>query len=327
MQKRFVAVREEMPGRAWLARFKEGRGEAETWYRGVGRAAPPTSADCAKALRKHMPELLPAYERVCALVGDDEVAHQILSQYRPPPLPCGCTQAVWLGDEGPALVRNYDYPLDIVSDHFESTSWFGREVISKGQRPWGGCVDGMNADGLVASLTFGGSPAQGAGFSVILILRYVLETCRRTTEAVNALCRIPIALSQNVTVLDKTGAYATVFLGPGRAPEVSRLPACANHQGVSASIEPPAGATRSLRRQSAALRALADSGATLATLVDTFLDAPIYSREAGSPTVYSAVYRPAELRVDYLWPGKVMTQRIGRFEPGEYIHGYAALIG
>ena len=29
----------------------------------------------------------------------------------------------------------------------------------------------MNADGLVASLTFGGSPAQGAGFSLILTQR------------------------------------------------------------------------------------------------------------------------------------------------------------
>jgi predicted choloylglycine hydrolase len=322
MQKRFVAVREDLPGGAWLARFNEGRAEAEAWYRGVGREVPPTPEACAKALREHMPELLASYERACDLVGDDEVAHQILSQYRPPPLPCGCTQAVWLGDDGPALVRNYDYPLAVVSDHFESTSWFGREVISKGQRPWGGCLDGMNADGLVASLTFGGSPVQGAGFSVILILRYVLETCRRTSEAVDALCRIPVALSQNVTVLDRSGAHATVFLGPDRAPEVSRLLACANHQDASASIDPTGAVTRSVRRQSAALRALAEPATTLATLAGAFLSAPVFSREAASPTVYSAVYRPAELRVDYLWPGKVMTQRIGRFEPGEYVHDY-----
>jgi predicted choloylglycine hydrolase len=280
MRKRFVALHEDVPGTAWLGRFIAGRGEAEAWYRGKGREAPPTADACANALRQHMPELLAPYERVCALVGNDEVAHRILSQYRPPPLPSGCTQAVWLGDDGPALVRNYDFSLDIVSDHFESTSWFGREVISKGQRPWGGCLDGMNADGLVASVTFGGSPAQGLGFSVILILRYVLETCSRVAEAVDALCRIPVALSQNVTVLDKSGAYATVFLGPDR---------------------------------------------TLTTLAATFLTAPIYSRDAAAPTVYSAVYRPAELRVDYLWPGKVMTQRIGEFEAGEYIHDYGGL--
>jgi predicted choloylglycine hydrolase len=179
MQKRFVAAREDQPGAAWLGRFVEGRNETERWYRGEGLAPPASAAECRDALVKHMPELLPEYDRVCSLVGDDEFAHRILSHYRPPPLVFGCSQAVWLGADGPALVRNYDFPLAIVSDRFESSSWFGREVISKNQRPWGGCLDGMNASGLVASVTFGGSPAQGLGFSVILLVRYVLESSDR----------------------------------------------------------------------------------------------------------------------------------------------------
>ena len=325
MLKRFVAIREDTPGIAWRERFVAGRAETEAWYRGTGRGAPPTAAECTAQLQRHMPELLGPYERVCALVGEDDLAPQILSQFRPPPLPHGCTQAVWLGAGGPALIRNYDYPLDVVSDHFESTRWFGREVISKGQRPWGGCLDGMNADGLVASMTFGGSSAQGLGFSIILVVRYILETCSQVSEAVAALCRIPVALSQNVTLLDKTGAYATVFVGPERAPSVSRTPVCANHQDASASIGPSRNAASSIARQQAALRALGDPGATLAKLTRTFLTAPIYSRHASSPTVYSAVYRPAALTVDYLWPGNVMTQRIGSFEPGQYVHDYGVL--
>ena len=327
MQKRFVAIREDTPGNAWRERFVAGRAEAEAWYRGTGRGAPPTAAECTAQLQRHMPELLGPYERVCALVGEDDLAPQILSQFRPPPLPHGCTQAVWLGAGGPALVRNYDYPLDVVSDHFESTRWFGREVISKGQRPWGGCLDGMNADGLVASVTFGGSPAQGLGFSIILVVRYILETCSQVSEAVAALCRIPIALSQNVTVLDKTGAYATVFLSPERAPSVSRTPVCANHQDSGVSIGLSRNVASSMARQQAALRALEGSGATLAKLAETFLTAPIYSRDASSPTVYSAVYRPAALTVDYLWPGNVMTQRIGSFTPGQYVHDYGTAVG
>jgi len=325
MLKRFVAIREDMPGSAWLARFVAGRDEAEAWYRGTGRAAPPTAAECAAQLQRHMPELLGPYEQVCALVGEDDLAAQILSQYRPRPLPHGCTQAVWVGDDGPALVRNYDFPLDVVSDHFESTRWFGREVISKGQRPWGGCLDGMNADGLVASVTYGGSPVPGLGFSIILIVRYVLETCSQVSEAVAALCRIPVALSQNVTVLDKTGAYATVYLSPERAPVVSRTPVCANHQDPGLAVGPSAGLARSMERQQAALATLESSGATLAKLVEAFLAAPIYSRDASSPTVYSAVYRPASLTVDYLWPGNVMTQRIGLFKSEQYVHDYGVL--
>lgn len=325
MQKCFVAMREDTPGNAWRERFFAGRAEAEAWYRGTGRGAPPTAAECTAQLQRHMPELLGPYERVCALVGDDDLAPQILSQFRPPPLPHGCTQAVWLGADGPALIRNYDYPLEVVSDHFESTRWFGREVIAKSQRPWGGCLDGMNADGLVASLTFGGSPTQGIGFSIILVVRYILETCRQVSEAVAVLCRIPVALSQNVTVLDRTGAYATVFLSPERAPSVSRTPVCANHQDSSVSTGLSRNLASSMARQQAALRALEGPEATLAKLTETFLAAPIYSRAASSPTVYSAVYRPAALTVDYVWPGHVMTQRIGSFRPGQYLHDYGAL--
>jgi predicted choloylglycine hydrolase len=182
----------------------------------------------------------------------------------------------------------------------------------------------MNADGLVASVTFGGDPAAGLGFSIILIVRYVLETCSKVSDAVAALCRIPVALSQNVTVLDGSGAYATVFLNPGRAPSVSRTPVCANHQDRVASTGRSPAEASSIARQHAALRSLAAPDATLARLIDRFLAAPIYSRAASSPTVYSAVYRPAARTVDYLWPGHVMTQRIGSFEPGEYLHDFGA---
>ena len=321
MQKRFLALREDQPGQPWLTRFQSGREEAERWYLGEGRTSPSSSIECRGALRKHMPELLTSYDHVCNLVGDDELAHQILSHYRPPPLRLGCTQAVWLGSEGPALVRNYDFPIQTVSDHFESTSWFGREVVSKAQRPWGGCLDGMNAAGLVASATFGGSRAQGLGFSIILILRYVLETCSSVAEGIEALCRIPIALSQNVTLLDASGEFATLFLGPDRIPAVSKVAVCTNHQEHHAPIG-TADTTETVLRQQTALLALEDPEMTLENLTASFLRPPLYRRSQKSSTVYSAVYRPAELRVDYLWPGKCWTQRIGHFETGEYTHDY-----
>jgi predicted choloylglycine hydrolase len=60
---------------------------------------------------------------------------------------------------------------------------------------------------LVARLTFGGREIQDRGFSIIPMLRFVLETCQRIDEAIKALSRIPIAVSQNVTLLDRS--YAT----------------------------------------------------------------------------------------------------------------------
>jgi predicted choloylglycine hydrolase len=324
MRKRFVFEREERPGEAWRARFAAGREESERWYQGRGRAAPPTVAECRAALGEHMPELLPHYDRACNLVGDDDLAHCILSHYRPPPIVHGRTQAVWLGAGGPALVRNYDFPLEIVSDRFESTSWFGREVVCKAQRPWGGCTDGMNEDGLVASLTFGGGRADGLGFAVILMLRYVLETCRRVEQGIAALSRIPIAMSQNVTLLDRSGAHATVFLGPDREPAVSRERVCTNHQERATWPEHGA-ASRTVERQRFALDVLDDAHTTLPNLTARFLEPPLYSRTHRFPTAYTAVYRPAEGKVDYLWPGKTWPQAIGRFSPGEYAHDFGEL--
>jgi predicted choloylglycine hydrolase len=324
MRKRFVFARENEPGEAWRARLVAGRAEAEHWYLG-GATAAPSPAECRDALRTHMPELLPAYDRACALIGDDTLAHAIISHYRPAAESAACSQAVWTGPGGPALIRNYDYPLDVVTDRFEATCWFGRAVICKAQRPWGGCLDGMNQDGLAASITFGGSRARARGFSIILVLRYVLETCREVDEAVAALTRIPVALSQNVTLLDAAGTHATLYLGPDRAPAVTRELCCTNHQGRVVWPEHAAN-SRTVERRDALAALLAAPGMTLDRLIESFLAPPLYSRRQAFPTVYTAVYRPAEGRVDYIWPGRIVTQRIGGFEAGEYTHDYGELV-
>ncbi|PDT82561.1 C45 family autoproteolytic acyltransferase/hydolase [Sinorhizobium sp. BJ1] len=316
MYKTFVAAREDRPGEAWLSRFVAGRAEAESWYFGQAVASTPSAKECRAALQQHMPELLPHYDHACTLVGADEVAHRVLSHYRPAPERFGCSQAVWLGEEGPALVRNFDYPPNIVSDRFEMTEWSGLKVISKAQRPWGGCLDGMNEEGLVASVTLGGSRAQGVGFSIILMLRYVLETCHQVKQAVEALCRIPVALPQNVTVLDRSGRYATLFLGPRQQPIVSRLKACTNHQPA---VRP---SSSSMTRQLAVLEAIEDPSTSLFSLTDRFLLAPLYSGRGSYRTLYTAVYRPAEGRVDYIWPGKSWCQSFNDFRVGEYTHCY-----
>ena len=324
MLKRFTFAREDRPGAAWAARFVAGRDEARRWYQGTGHAEPPSAADCRTTLLRHMPELVPGYDQACALVGDNALDRAILSHYRPAPFDHGCSQAIWLGPGGPALVRNYDWALDTVSERFELTAWSGRRVIAKAQRPWGGCIDGMNEDGLVAALNYGGSAAQGLGFSIILMLRYVLETCTTVDAAVAALVRIPIALSQNVVLLDRTGAHATLFLGPDRTPAVSRDLVCTNHQEIPA--EPATAAlAHSVRRQRHLQAALDDPAIGLADLTALFLEPPLHARRAVSTTAHTAVYRPAEGQVDYLWPGRTWRQSFERFETGDYIHDFGEL--
>ncbi len=320
MHKTFVARREDRPGDVWLSDFAAGRAEAERWYIGQGRGPPPSAAACRAALGRHMPELLPHYDRACALLCGDEGAHRIASHWRPPAARHGCTHAIWLGEGGPALVRNYDYPLDLVSPGIVSSAWMGREVIAKAQRPWGGVTDGMNADGLAVSIALGGSAAIGEGFAVILMARYALETCRSVREATEALGRIPVSQSHNVVLLDRSGDHATLYIGPDRAPAVVRDLACANQQEGR-------GSSGSERRLAAARDALDEAGMTLPGLVDRFLEPPLHSRRAAFPTVYTAVYRPAEGRVDHVWPGRVWPQAMGAFAPGAYEHDYGTLTG
>ena len=57
-----------------------------------------------------------------------------------------------------------------------------------------------------------------------------------------------------------------------------------------------------------------------------FFEPPLYSRRAGFTTAYTAVYRPAEGRVDYLWPGKMWGHSFDRFAAGEYTHDYGELV-
>jgi predicted choloylglycine hydrolase len=83
--------------------------------------------------------------------------------------------------------------------------------------------------------------------------------------------------------------------------------------------------SRTVERRDALAALLAEKDMTLERLIESFLKPPLYSRRQAFPTVYTAVYRPAEGRVDYLWPGKVVTQRIGNFEEGEYTHDYGEL--
>jgi predicted choloylglycine hydrolase len=94
---------------------------------------------------------------------------------------------------------------------------------------------------------------------------------------------------------------------------VTTLQACANHQEIASGQD-------SVVRQQKLFELLADPSTTLPTLAARFLEAPLYSRRSGFTTAYTAIYRPAEGRVDYLRPGKAWRHSFDQFDAGEYIH-------
>ncbi|MCJ2072759.1 carcinine hydrolase/isopenicillin-N N-acyltransferase family protein [Methylobacterium sp. J-030] len=177
----------------------------------------------------------------------------------------------------------------------------------------------MSDNGLFASCTLGGMARRGPGFAIILMLRYVLETCGTVGEAVTALCRIPVTQLHNVTLLDGTGEHAALFLGPRREPAVTHQRACTNRQ------ERMSPAFGSALRQSVLMDALGDPSSMLTGLTALFFEPPLYSRKAAFTTAYTAVYRPAKKRVDHPWPGQRWSQTFQHFVPGAYTHDYGNL--
>jgi predicted choloylglycine hydrolase len=308
----FEAIEELQPGEQWRERFEAMWPTYRAWYLQEGDAARPSYAACRRALAEHMPELRPTYERLAELAGGGDLAARLLSLYRPPGFIVGCSQGAWTRGE-PLLVRNYDYPADRLEGIVYLTQWGERRVIGMSDCLWG-LLDGMNDRGLAVSLTFGGRPDVGNGFAIPLVVRYVLETCDDVRAARDTLARIPVHAPQNLTLLDRTGAYVTAYVGPGREPRFVDVAATTNHQGQ---VEWPeyAEAIRSEERERCVIELLDEDRERFEA---AFLEPPLHStaHERGFGTLYTAAYEPASGRVRYRWPDLTWEQSFERFEPG-----------
>lgn len=292
-------IREPRPGPRWQQLFDATWPAYRSWYLSDG--ARPDLETCRARLTTHMPELVPTCERLIDLTGPDETAARMLTLWDPPRFLPGCSQAV-LDSPTPALVRNYDYSPDLFERVVYSSAFAGRRVIGMGDCLWG-LLDGMNEDGLVASLAFGGRRGSAPGFGIPLVVRYVLEVADSVSSAVAALERVPVSMTYNITLVDARGDAATAFVAPGSTPLVTPARVATNHRGNTP--EDPAHAARfhSVERQRF-LCDLLERQPNTDELAEAFLRAPLYSTDYAHAfgTLYTAVYRPTEGAVDYLWP-------------------------
>lgn len=74
--------------------------------------------------------------------------------------------------------------------------------------------DGVNQCGLAAGLTFVYPHIRKSGLNAGMLLRYLLEKCQTTAEAIEQLRTLPIASAQTLTVADKSGEIAVVECNP-----------------------------------------------------------------------------------------------------------------
>lgn len=296
------AIHEEEPGKKWKEFFERVWPFYKTWFISEGYLKRPGYMTCLDALERHMPELVPTYEKIVEQAGGGDLEARFLSMYCPPPYMSGCSQMVIKGAFN-ALLRNYDYHPRLFDGKLFYTNYL-KPVIGMTDCTWG-LLDGMNADGLVASLTFGGRKNTGNGFGIPIILRYVLETCTNIHEAIEALSRIPIHMSYNVTVQDAQGHFATVYLAPDKSATVTFEPVCTNHQNEIEWMD-YATMTNTLGRKEYMEHHLLNQGLSLQEFVNAFLHPPLYhtNYQKYFGTLYTALYDIQKKEVSLNWPHK-----------------------
>jgi predicted choloylglycine hydrolase len=323
----FRALAEAQPGPIWAGLFAERWPAYRDWFLQEGDAARPSYGAAVGMLAEHMPELIPTFERLCALAGGGDLAARMLALVEPPPFLSACSQGVIAGPDGPVLVRNYDYLAERLEGVLWWTAWTRGRVIGMSDLLWG-LLDGMNDDGLAVSLTFGGRRAHGRGFGIPLVVRYLLETCRDVREATDALDRLPYQLAHNLTLVDAAGEVVTAYLAPDRRPVFARTPVATNHQDVLDWPEYTA-LTRSHEREGLVRALLDDPAMTPERFVEAFLVPPLRDSAGNGHfgTLYTAVFHPRAGRVEYRWPGSTWRQSFDDFAPGSHAELLPASLG
>lgn len=308
----FKAVREDEPGDKWRKHAEKIWPDYERWFLKEGEKNRPGYLTCRRALKEHMPELLETWERLTELAGGSDRAARMLSLYCPPPFITGCSQAIWTRDQ-PVLIRNYDYRPSSCEALLLRSSWHGVSTLASIDCLWG-ALDGINEHGLTVALAFGGRRSVGPGFGIPLILRYVLECCQDVHQAVLALERIPCHMSYTVGLLDRKGDHRVVYLNPDRPTQAIEATVFTNHQ-ARIDWREYAETTRTEERHAFIETCLRNTGESLEQFKGRFLEPPLYSRDYDNSfgTLYTALYRPNDLSVEFWWPAQSWHQSLERF--------------
>ncbi|MBM7070074.1 C45 family autoproteolytic acyltransferase/hydolase [Actibacterium sp. 188UL27-1] len=319
----FDAVDEPKPGPKWAARWARSWPDYEAWFIARGGDTGPSRADCRAALKHHMPELIPTYDKLVVIAGGSDRAARFLSTWCPPPYLGGCSLAAVADRNDVRLVRNYDLSPELNEGLLLRTEWTGRAVMGMVEFLWG-LSDGINDAGLSVALAYGGRSETGEGFGITTILRYVLETCDTVEEAVAALRRIPSHMAYNVVLADAAGRTASVELAPGGGAKTMPQAIATNHQGKGRATDRP-GFTRTVER----LAHLKGLQAGPHDLGRHFLKEPLRQDRYGEGfgTLFTAEYDPKAGSLLLSLNGKRWRQTIDGFREGQHTADYSRASG
>ena len=313
----FHAFAEDGAGVLWGRHFRRLWPSYKRWFLRYGERDRPTYLESARALKRYLPEFLPIWEAMVERAGGGDHAARFLSQFNPPPLFRGCSQAIYRADET-VLVRSYDYS-PWVFDGLVMSSRLGERRVIGMLDGMSGLLDGLNDDGLAVSLSFGGREEFGDGFGISLVLRYLLEFAGDVDEACELLQRIPVQGAYNIMLLDADGRSRVAVLAPGRDVEFFVDSVSTNHQPDShwPLYEEK---VMTYQRHDHLSKLVASQAYEAAEFVQQFLLPPLYHTRfaRGFGTLYDAAFYPAARRCEYFWPGHAWVFDFEHFAPIDY---------
>ena len=308
----FDAVSESTPGPKWRKRWNRSWPAYEAWFLSRGGDRGPDRRACRAALRAHMPEIVPIYDRLVTLAGGGDRAARFLSTWCPPTYLGGCSLAAMSDQSGVRLLRNYDLSPDLNEGLLLHSAWNGKPVMGMVEFLWG-LSDGINEAGLSVALAYGGRSESASGFGITTILRYVLETCDTVKAAIAVLERVPSHMAYNIVLADASGATACVELYPGGGARRMPCAIATNHQSGPAAPD-RASFTRTYERH----RHLGALKGRAVDLRAQFTSMPLrqdrYSEGFG--TLFTAEYDPVTRRMALIWPDETWNQSLGAFREG-----------
>lgn len=261
---------------------------------------------CLPVYKKYYPEVL---DEIKGLADGQRSPHEdfytfLLSMY------CfefsnRCTCFAFKDDEHIVFARNSDFLVKLEKLYMNCLyALDGTYAFNGNTTAFIEMEDGINEYGLAAGLTFVYPVIKNAGLNSGILVRYILEKCKTTEEAIACIRALPIASQQTISVIDNTGAMAVIECNCRRI-EIIRPTAGDNfiaatngfHSGKMKLYEKHGiDDWRSDERYEVARTALKENRRCFSTeLAESILKGRFgfmcqYDRKTGADTVWSVVY-------------------------------------
>ena len=157
--------------------------------------------------------------------------------------PMGCSSFASVNDSTVIFGRNYDffYRFEKYSESYlirpkGAYASIGNTDIFVGRE------DGVNEKGLAVSMHFVAAQLGAPGINFPLAVRFILDKCSNTAEAVNFLTRVKFLTANNYLIADRAGELAVVEASPAeirvRRPEAGEPFIVATNHFVHSETKP-----------------------------------------------------------------------------------------